>query len=184
MGKVIKNSLGKVFASNGDVLEVTAAIDSNIVAGNIKKDVEILGVTGTYEGSGSSGGTSLNFYPCSLSNGAKGSGSGSGPSGPGPEPGTQITFYCNYPSTGVAPVALIINDKNNALHLNGSYNNISTALVLNSGSVVNDGGSFVIAIVSLTNTLATLHFTAGYSGASFDPTILECAPIYAINHYE
>lgn len=29
---------------------VTAAIDANIVAGNIKKDVVILGVTGTYEG--------------------------------------------------------------------------------------------------------------------------------------
>ena len=38
--------------SNGGAFEVTAAIDSNIVAGNIKKDVEILGVTGTYEGSG------------------------------------------------------------------------------------------------------------------------------------
>lgn len=32
---------------------VTSAIDANITAGNIKKDVEILGVTGTYEGSGS-----------------------------------------------------------------------------------------------------------------------------------
>lgn len=31
---------------------VTSAIDSDIVAGNIKKDVTILGVTGTYEGSG------------------------------------------------------------------------------------------------------------------------------------
>lgn len=31
---------------------VTSSIDANIVAGNIKKDVEILGVTGTYEGSG------------------------------------------------------------------------------------------------------------------------------------
>ena len=181
MGKVIKNSLGKVFASNGDVLEVTAAIDSNIVAGDIKKDVEILGVTGTYDGSGSSGGASLNLYPCSLSNGAKGSGSGPGP---GSEPGTQIIFYCSYPSTGVAPIALLINDKNNALHLNGLYNNISTALVLNSSSVANEGGSFVIAIVSLTNTLATLRFNAAYSGASFDPTILECAPIYAINHHE
>lgn len=29
---------------------VTAAIDANIVAGNIKKDVVILGVTGSYEG--------------------------------------------------------------------------------------------------------------------------------------
>lgn len=31
---------------------VTSSIDSNIVAGNIKKNVSILGVTGTYEGSG------------------------------------------------------------------------------------------------------------------------------------
>lgn len=31
---------------------VTSSIDSNITAGNIKKDVQILGVTGTYEGSG------------------------------------------------------------------------------------------------------------------------------------
>lgn len=44
-----------VTADSGKVLEkvtvnaVTAAIDENIVAGNIKKDVTILGVTGTYE---------------------------------------------------------------------------------------------------------------------------------------
>lgn len=31
---------------------VTSSIDANIAAGNIKKDVTILGVTGTYEGSG------------------------------------------------------------------------------------------------------------------------------------
>lgn len=34
-----------------NVAAVTSAIDQNIVAGNIKKDVSILGVTGTYEGS-------------------------------------------------------------------------------------------------------------------------------------
>lgn len=33
-------------------------VDSNLVAGNIKKDVAILGVTGTYEGSGGGGGGS------------------------------------------------------------------------------------------------------------------------------
>lgn len=33
-----------------NVAAVTSAIDANIVAGNIKKDVEILGVTGSYEG--------------------------------------------------------------------------------------------------------------------------------------
>ena len=36
---------------------VTASIDANITAGNIKKDVQILGVTGTYEGGGGGGGT-------------------------------------------------------------------------------------------------------------------------------
>ena len=36
---------------------VTSSIDANITAGNIKKDVQILGVTGTYEGSG--GGATL-----------------------------------------------------------------------------------------------------------------------------
>ena len=35
---------------------VTASIDENIVAENIKKDVEILGVTSSYEGSGGGGG--------------------------------------------------------------------------------------------------------------------------------
>lgn len=34
-----------------NVSAVTSSIDSNIIAGNIKKDVQILGVTGTYEGS-------------------------------------------------------------------------------------------------------------------------------------
>lgn len=36
--------------------KVDSSIDSNIVAGNIKKGVNILGVTGTYEGSGTSTG--------------------------------------------------------------------------------------------------------------------------------
>lgn len=36
--------------SSFTVKAVTAAIDANIVAGNIKKDVVILGVTGSYEG--------------------------------------------------------------------------------------------------------------------------------------
>ena len=38
---------------------VTSAIDSNITAGNIKKDVSILGVTGTYEGGSSSSGAKI-----------------------------------------------------------------------------------------------------------------------------
>lgn len=43
--------------TQANVAAVTAAIDNNIQAGNIKKDVQILGVTGTYEGSGGGGST-------------------------------------------------------------------------------------------------------------------------------
>lgn len=35
--------------------------DANLVAGNIKKDVSIFGVTGTYEGSGGGGGATVQF---------------------------------------------------------------------------------------------------------------------------
>lgn len=38
-----------------NVSAVTSAIDANIIAGNIKKDVEILGVTGSYEGQAPTG---------------------------------------------------------------------------------------------------------------------------------
>lgn len=65
MGKVITNIQGKVLVANNGGFEVTAAIDSNIVAGNIKKDVTILGVTGTYEGGGSS---TTTFYDATLTN--------------------------------------------------------------------------------------------------------------------
>lgn len=41
------------------VAAVTSSIDQNIVAGNIKKDVTILSVTGTYEGSGGGGGSTV-----------------------------------------------------------------------------------------------------------------------------
>lgn len=39
-----------------NVSAVTSSIDQNISAGNIKKDIVILGVTGTYEGSGEGSG--------------------------------------------------------------------------------------------------------------------------------
>ena len=47
---------------NITVSAVTASIDANITAGNIKKDVQILGVTGTYEGGGST------KYGCTIDN--------------------------------------------------------------------------------------------------------------------
>lgn len=43
------------YTSGGTISAVTSAIDSNITAGNIKKNVSILGVTGTYDNSSSLG---------------------------------------------------------------------------------------------------------------------------------
>ena len=45
------------------VAAVTSNIDSNIIAGNIKKDVTILGVTGNYEGSGGGGSSGTTDVP-------------------------------------------------------------------------------------------------------------------------
>ena len=47
--QTLEPSTGKVGLSSVTVPAVTAAIDANIIAENIKKDVTILGVTGTYE---------------------------------------------------------------------------------------------------------------------------------------
>lgn len=52
-----------------NVSAVTASIDANITAGNIKKDVSILGVTGTYEGSGGGGGGDITLTRISDDNG-------------------------------------------------------------------------------------------------------------------
>ena len=46
-----------------NISAVTASIDENIIAGNIKKDVKILGVTGTYEAGGGGNLTTLNATP-------------------------------------------------------------------------------------------------------------------------
>ena len=59
------------------VSAVTSSIDANITAGNIKKDVSILGVTGTYEGSGGATLTpTAGDYPVVGNSGLGGGGSG------------------------------------------------------------------------------------------------------------
>ena len=52
-----------------NVAAVTSSIDANIIAGNIKKDVTILGVTGSYEGSGGGGGGDITLTRISDDNG-------------------------------------------------------------------------------------------------------------------
>lgn len=65
------------FLTQVTVSAVTSSIDANITAGNIKKDVSILGVTGTYEGGG--GGATLTptagDYPVVGNGGLGGGGS-------------------------------------------------------------------------------------------------------------
>ena len=61
MGNILIDNNGNALLSNNKALEVTSTIDSNIQAGNIKKDVTILGVTGTYEGSGGGGSNEMRF---------------------------------------------------------------------------------------------------------------------------
>ena len=49
--QVITPSEGKNGITQATVSAVTSTIDANILPENIKKDVEILGITGTYDGS-------------------------------------------------------------------------------------------------------------------------------------
>lgn len=62
--QTINPSSGKIGMSSVTVSAVTNTIDSNIVAGNIKKDVTILGVKGTFEGGG--GGDTYSIVPDTI----------------------------------------------------------------------------------------------------------------------
>lgn len=53
--QTITPSQGKNGITEATIEAVTSSIDANIIAGNIKKDVTILEVTGTYEGQQPSG---------------------------------------------------------------------------------------------------------------------------------
>lgn len=57
-----KNYSGSA-SSTGRTYNVTANTDSNLSAGNIKKDVTIFGVKGTYSGSGGASGCYVDLYP-------------------------------------------------------------------------------------------------------------------------
>ena len=183
MGKVLKDSQGNILLANGGAIEITSAIDPNIQAGNIKKGVNILGVTGTYEGSGGGSGSgypATTFYTGSSSiPGAKGAKAGGG-SGPTPsEPGTNITFYVSYPSVNdKVPDMFIVYDINKAFTKNISYAILSTSQTL-SDIYYNGNVGMSISITSLTSTMATLQYNNGNPDpASFDPTQFQFAPIY------
>ena len=158
MGNILIDNNGNALLSGNKALEVTASIDSNIVAGNIKKDVTILGVTGTYEGSGGGGSSDTTFYiGSSTIPGAKGGGGGGGT--PPPEPGTKVIFYVSYPNNNnKVPDMFIVYDKYKyCTNGNVYYAILSTTQSLND----NYFGGFTgisISITNVTSTLATLYF--------------------------
>jgi len=69
---IVPTGTGKNALTQVTVNAVTSAIDNNITAGNIKKDVSILGVTGTYEGSGGGGGDVKLFETVAAMNSSSG----------------------------------------------------------------------------------------------------------------
>ena len=156
MGNILKDSSGKVVTLGGNPIEITSSVDSNIVAGNIKKDVTILGVTGTYEGSGGGGSSDTTFYTGSSTiPGAKGTGGGGGV----PEPGTKVTFYVSYPNNNnKVPDMFIVYDKYKYC-TNGNiyYAILSTTQSLSDGYYGGYTG-IDISITNITSTLATLYF--------------------------
>lgn len=71
------NATSGKYMTSVTVSAVTSSIDANITAGNIKKDVSILGVTGTYEGaSGATLTPTAGDYPVVGNSGLGGGGSG------------------------------------------------------------------------------------------------------------
>ena len=181
MGNVLTDGNGNVLISSNNALEVTSSIDSNIQAGNIKKDVTILGVTGTYEGSG--GGTSgTTFYSCSTANpGTRGSGGGGG-TPPGPEPGIRLTLYIQYPNNNdQIPDMFIVYDP--TYRFTGNSNILYTILSSTQGlfdSYYQGITGHYITITNLTSTLATLLYSnaSASSGDTFDTSNIQFAPIY------
>ena len=172
MGNVLTDGNGNVLISNNNALEVTSTIDSNIQAGNIKKDVTILGVTGTYEGSG--GSTETTFYSCTSTPQTL---RGSRPD-PGPEPGTRITFYVQYPNNNdkIPDMFIFYDEEKTMTNDQVDYGILSQTLSLSANRYGTSGAS-VISITGLTSNLLTLEFYSPYV-ESFDITKFQFAPIY------
>ena len=128
MGNILIDGNGNALISGNKALEVTSAIDSNIVPGNIKKNVSILGVTGTYEGSGGGGVAGTTFYNCSTTPpGAKGA-------RPPVEPGISVTLYVQYDNNNnKIPDMFIVYDEDRTF-TSGNLNYI----ILSQGQPIND----------------------------------------------
>lgn len=161
------------YMEQGNSSKIAPSIDSNIIPGNIKKDVTILGVTGTYEGEG--GGNATVFYPCISTPPTR-----AGVRRHEPEPGTYVTFYVQYPNN---------NDKIPDMFIFYDYVKLITNTRFNYGVISQDktfisdydyggAGNLSISVTNVTSTLLTLQFSSPLTGVQFDITKFQFAPIY------
>ena len=140
------NGLSKV-----TVNAVTSSIDTNITAGNIKKDVTILGVTGTYEGSGTAATPGIPYIE--LTNSAA---NGMIYLGLGTWPGeySDVCIICDFSSVGSASFSAF----------NESTPNNTTKCIVGLAGYDNDSGYGIALGAPITTSRAnTIYMLAGDS---------------------
>lgn len=140
------NGLSKV-----TVNAVTSSIDTNITAGNIKKDVTILGVTGTYEGSGTAATPGIPYIE--LTNSAA---NGMIYLGLGAWPGeySDVRIICDFSSVGSASFSAF----------NASTPNNTTKCIVGLAGYDNDSGYGIALGAPITTSRAnTIYMLAGDS---------------------
>ena len=140
------NGLSKV-----TVNAVTSSIDTNITAGNIKKDVTILGVTGTYEGSGTAATPGIPYIE--LTNSAA---NGMIYLGLGTWPGeySDVCIICDFSSVGSASFSAF----------NASTPNNTTKCIVGLAGYDNDSGYGIALGAPITTSRAnTIYMLAGDS---------------------
>ena len=100
---------------------VTSSIDANITAGNIKKDVQILGVTGTYTGGGGGGYSELPSYQVSSGVASRRSGALTGNTFSGitsvGSSGLQYAFYSCSGLTGTLNLSSLTSVGSSGLYM-------------------------------------------------------------------
>lgn len=134
--------------------------DANLVAGNIKKDVSIFGVTGTYEGSGG-GGISGNYNDIELSF--------TNPSGASMFNGIDVTALKSDAHEEPGSGYVFYTDRVPYLHLNNPEEVITIYLPVEYYGIVieplsssPDGEDYSISNMSLTGSLTSLGMYNGF----------------------
>lgn len=145
------------FLTQVTVSAVTSSIDANITAGNIKKDVSILGVTGTYEGaSGATLTPTAGDYPV-VGNGGLGGGGNSltstGISVTIPVSGTyrfKWVAFRRANSTGYTWASRLYRTRNNTTEAIGTQNSTwtSTYYQVNSQDIACNAGDVITVYVA------------------------------------